>query len=128
MGENASVRKGLVVLLVENDLQLANALIMMIEGWDAHVIHAPDGETALQLLSEIRLAPDALVLDYQLGSGMSGIELLKHLKKDFGNLPVRLVSANRGQDLQNECDALDVTLLAKPIDRERLYRFLSHLR
>lgn len=128
LGENASVRKGLVVLLVENDLQLANALIMMIEGWDAHVIHAPDGETALQLLSEIRLAPDALVLDYQLGSGMSGIELLKHLKKDFGNLPVRLVSANRGQDLQNECDALDVTLLAKPIDRERLYQFLSHLR
>ncbi len=123
--DGTAIKKGLVVLLVENDPQLANALIMMIESWEAHVIHAANGEDALQLLSDIQLTPDALVLDYQLGQGLSGIELLHRIRGDLGNVPVRLISADRGADLRQACNDAGITLLTKPIDREKLHRFLA---
>lgn len=121
---SGAIKSGLVVLLVENDLQLSNAMTMMIEGWGAHVINAVNGEEALQLLSDIELTPDALVLDYQLGRGMSGCDLLSEIRDALGDIPARLVSADRSKKLQLQCKALDVALLHKPIDREKLRDFL----
>jgi len=81
----------------------------------------------LQLLSEIQLTPDALVLDYQLGSGVSGVELLRRIRQDLGEIPVRLISADRGADLLQTCNDMGITLLTKPIDREKMYGFLAEV-
>ncbi len=120
-------QKGQIVLLVENDPQLANAMIIMIEGWGAHVIHAPNGEDALDLLKDIELTPDALLLDCQLGQGMSGLELFRQIRASYGAIPTRMISADRGPTLQRDCDAMELALLRKPIDRNVLFGFLNEV-
>ncbi|QDC11374.1 response regulator [Oceanicola sp. D3] len=116
-----------LVLLVENDTALARAIGMMIEGWGAHVLHAHNADEALELLAEVQLKPDALLLDEQLGRGMSGTELYSLLSGRFGKLPARVISADRSRRLREACAALGLELLGKPIDRERIGAFLARL-
>ena len=121
----ADIRDGLVVLLVENDPKLADAMTFLIEGWGAHVIHAENGENALQLLAEIELTPDAALLDYQLGNGMSGVSLYSRIKRLYGDVPAWIVSADRGPEIQRDCQKHGLELFSKPIDQQRLLAFLS---
>ena len=124
-GTVSAIRDGLVVFLVENDPKLADAMTILIEDWGAHVIHADNGEDALQLLAEIDLTPDAILLDYQLGKDMSGVELYAHIKQAYGDVPTRVISADRGLDIQRLCEQHDLVLLSKPIDQAKLLAFLS---
>ena len=116
---------GEIVFLVENDESIAKAMTLTIEGWGGEVIHAWNGEEGLQLLSEIDLRPDALVLDYQLGDGMNGLELLHKIRRLHGDVPARIVSANRGPELNMACRAAGVNLLPKPIDWTEFFTFLN---
>jgi DNA-binding response OmpR family regulator len=78
------------ILVVEDDRTLRHALAFNLfkEGYDA--ITAGDGETALQMAREQRI--DLILLDVML-PGMSGIELLRALRREGRTLPVIVVSA-----------------------------------
>ncbi len=83
------------VLLVEDELNIIEAMQFLLsrEGWqvDSH----SDGATAMDRVRQIR--PDLVVLDYML-PGKSGMDILKELRADddFINLPVLMLTA-RGQ-------------------------------
>ncbi len=117
------------VLLVENDATLARAISLMIEGWGGHVVHAESGEEALELLSEIQLVPDALLLDYQLGQGMmTGTDFYREFLRRYGPVPCRVVTADRARATRRACAELELEMLTKPIDRDRLGAFLAEVR
>jgi CheY-like chemotaxis protein len=115
---------GQIILLVENDGDLANAISLMIEGWGAHVIHALNGEEAIAILRDIDLVPDVLLLDCQLGDGMSGPELHQRIIQQYGPIPTRMISADRSSALAQQCASMGLNLMPKPIDRLRLFDFL----
>ena len=121
--------KGKMLLLVENDEAFAHALTLKLEGWGAHVLHTLTGEEATDLLAEIDIVPDALILDYQLGSGIDGVSLYASLKRLHGPIPAFLISANRSDHLLTECAEHGLTLLRKPVEapalREALHRILD---
>ncbi len=119
--------EGLIVLLVENDLQFARAASITIEGWGAHVIHATSGQEALDLLDEIQITPDALILDHQLDDDMTGIEVHDRIRDLYGDIPGRIVSADRSRTLRQACADRDIDLIAKPIDLEKLHGFLNRI-
>ncbi|MDX8348920.1 PAS-domain containing protein [Cognatiyoonia sp. IB215446] len=119
---------GMIVLLVENDMPLANAISMMIESHGAEVLMAQSASDALDLLGEIQLVPDVLLLDYQLGPGPSGIDLYRELFMRYGEVPAAVISADRSRELQQACGDMSLRLLTKPVDKEKLLRFLSSVR
>jgi signal transduction histidine kinase/CheY-like chemotaxis protein len=116
---------GLIVLLVENEVQLRRALSVMLEAWGVHVIEAEDAASALTLLEDLEITPDVLLLDYQLGHGTSGLGLFRSISDRLGTLPCAVISADRGAQLHNDCKALGVELLSKPLDRHKLGDFLD---
>ena len=118
---------GKFLMVVENDARLARAVEMRLQSWGAHVIAAASGAEALDLLSEIELIPDALVLDFQLGDAMTGLELYCLIKDRYGPVPGMVISANRSRELGNACDILELPLLSKPLDPARLVRTLQAL-
>ena len=116
---------GLIVLLVENDPQLRRAMTVLMESWGVNVIEAENADGALELLQDLEITPDALVLDYQLGAGMSGTQLFGEITTRLGRLPCVIVSADRSVALREACDGLKIELLSKPVDRHRLGRFFD---
>ncbi|KIT14740.1 hybrid sensor histidine kinase/response regulator [Jannaschia aquimarina] len=116
---------GQVVMLVENDLEVARGITLMVEGWGADLIHAENAEGALSLLDDLGITPDALLIDHQLGEGPDGLELLELLRRAHGDLPARVISADRSDDLRRACDGAGAPLIPKPLDPDLVVGFLG---
>jgi CheY-like chemotaxis protein len=116
-----------LLLLVEDNPQLAQAMTTMIEGFGGTVIHAHSAEEALELLSEIQLVPDAMLIDYQLGAGLNGTQLLQEIIRRYGPVPAAIVSAERTKVLREACKELGVKLIPKPVERAKLKRLLAEI-
>lgn len=118
--KNGKVLEGAIVLVVENDEQLGNALAQLLEENGAEVLLCSRTEDAKALLIEIDIAPDFLLLDYQLGTGHSGVQLYQDICVTFGDLPAAIISANRSEELEKTCAGLSLPLLPKPLDKQVL--------
>ena len=116
---------GLIVLLVENEPQLRRAISLLVESWGVSVIEAEDADTALSLLTDLEITPDALLLDYQLGPGASGLELYAAIEDRLGPIPCTILSADRSSELRAGAKALGLELMLKPLDRQKLGQFLN---
>lgn len=116
---------GKMLLLVENDADLAHALTLRLERSGAHVVHAASGEQALEILEEIDLLPDAALFDYQLGKGIDGVDLHEIVQKRYETVPTFILSADRSANLQDRCQTFDLPLIQKPIDIDHLLEALD---
>ncbi|HLA42556.1 MAG TPA: response regulator, partial [Aggregatilineales bacterium] len=69
------------ILLVEDTVQLADVIIRELHARGYEVVHAPDGETALDYLREDHAANafDLVILDWML-PGLDGLEVLRRLR------------------------------------------------
>jgi len=78
------------VLVVDDEVTLADLLSMALryEGWE--VSTAPDGRTAVRLARKIR--PDAVVLDVMLPD-LDGLEVLRQLRAQLPDVPVLFLTA-----------------------------------
>ncbi|TCS61049.1 hybrid sensor histidine kinase/response regulator [Primorskyibacter sedentarius] len=118
-------QSGLIALLVENDPALRRAITILVESWGVNVIEASDADSALELLIDLEITPDALLLDYQLGNGMNGLELFDAITSRLGPLPGAVISANRSEPLDQFCQSRGLEFLPKPLDRHRLSAVLD---
>lgn len=116
---------GLLVMLVENNPSVAQAVGHLIESYGGEVILAETGEEALATIKEIDLIPDAFLLDYQLGHGMNGLAVYEELLSRYGPVPAIVVSADRTTELRAKCKAKQIRLLPKPVNAAHVYEFLS---
>ncbi|MEI4469981.1 PAS-domain containing protein [Frigidibacter sp. MR17.24] len=113
-----------IALLVENDAELQRAMALVLEKWGVAVLNVSSGEEALELLEEIGIVPDVMLVDQQLGEGLSGLETVRLLQARYGPRPVRIVTANRSSEVAGACAAAGVEILYKPIETEALESFV----
>ncbi|MDU9003559.1 PAS-domain containing protein [Sedimentitalea todarodis] len=114
-----------IVLLIENDKELRNALTLTMENWGLDVLPCQSEAEAQALLTDIDMAPDVIIADYQLDEGKSGLDAVTSIIQAFGPAPACIISANRSIELDLQCQERGLPLLLKPIDTDRLQRFLS---
>ena len=106
--------------IVEDEVILAMALSLMVEGWGHEVVGTADSEaTAVALVGASR--PDAVLMDIRLGRGDSGMTAARLIRRDL-DVPVVFCTAyadNAG--VQAEVRALgNALLVGKPVDEDRL--------
>lgn len=121
----SSATRELIGLLVEDDTELRRALTLLLEGWGHAILAAGTASDALQLVSEIDIAPDFLLLDKRLGMGGCGIDLLHRISALHGPLPARIITADRSDALRADCARAGAAILYKPIDTGQLERFIA---
>lgn len=119
--------EGLIVLLVDNDTELRQALVGLLESWGVSVLDAASGEGARALLDDIAIVPDAMLIDHQLDAGECGIALACALRAEYGPCPARIISADRSNALRQRCAEASAPLMPKPLDTDALLIFLVGL-
>ena len=116
------------VFCVDDDSSNLAALRLLLEQWQLGevkiYIHAE------QLLNEAATLnkPDLVILDYQLGQGLNGLELYQQLQQYWGKVPGILVSAAPEPDLAQRAKAAGLLFLAKPIKPAALRAGINHLK
>lgn len=117
--------EGLIVLLVDDDHQMREAMLALLDGWGVSVLPAASYSEALTLLDEAGIVPDAVLLDHHLGEGETGLDLAREIETRFGHRPGRIISADRSPALVEACLAEGMPLLSKPLDMTQLQDFLA---
>lgn len=105
------------VLLVEDDPQLARALVITLQARHYTVDAAPDAATALHLSAAHR--PDVVVLDLGLPD-LDGVDVIKALR-GWTRVPILVLSARQASD--EKVDALDAgadDYITKPFSMNEL--------
>ncbi|MET3288401.1 UNVERIFIED_CONTAM: signal transduction histidine kinase/FixJ family two-component response regulator [Brevibacillus sp. OAP136] len=81
------------IVLVEDDVNLAELLRTELESSDFTVFHFANGREAVQQIA--KLQPDAVVLDLMLGAGMDGWQVISEMKEnqEASRIPILISSA-----------------------------------
>jgi DNA-binding response OmpR family regulator len=118
---------GASILVVEDDETLALGLTSALESQQFQVMHADNGEKALDLIEDD--VPDVLILDVML-PGMDGLSVLKKVKAHHPELPVILLTARSAEtDKVHGLEAGADDYVAKPFSlRELIARVKARLR
>ncbi len=112
------------VLVVEDDFALRSALVASLEVSGYKILSSENAESAIVQLAKSPL-PDMVITDIQMGE-MSGIDLLKHIRKNNQQLPVILMTA-----YGDVSDAVEVMKLGacdyiqKPFEPEKLTEIIE---
>ncbi|MBP1804869.1 PAS-domain containing protein [Rubellimicrobium aerolatum] len=118
---------GLCVLVIENDLDMRRALALLLGSWGVRVLDAGSADEAIRQLQETGLRPDALLVDFQLDDGETGVKVIGRLRRRLGRVPARIVTANRTSAVAAQARRIGVETLYKPLDPLMLHLFLGSL-
>lgn len=105
------------ILLVEDDLSLAQALTVVVEGAGIPVEHCATGETAIELLAAKDYPLIVVDIILSAGEGMSGIYVIKaarRLRKD--RRPAAIIITGGNVSLRGIDRSVVSTVLFKPLN------------
>jgi len=122
-----TIEPNLVALLIENDVELQGALTITMEQWGIDVLPVLSGSEAIALLHEIDIVPDVILADYQLDLGETGTDAIRQLWSIYGRIPAALITANRTQQVMQDCQKSGVELMYKPISSENLHDYIGRV-
>ena len=113
-------REDIKVLIVDDEVALANTLAQRLQMRDLKVRTVYDGEQALSKLKIDK--PDVIVLDLRM-PGMHGMEVLQEIKKACPDIQV-IILTGHGTDKDEEVAIRlgGFVFLNKPVDIETLTR------
>jgi CheY-like chemotaxis protein len=112
-----------LVLIIEDDPDIRQALAELLEDEGYDCIFAANGLEALETLS---LQTPSLLLVDLLMPVMNGVELIARLQRDarWSNLPVVVMTAGGDRIIGLDLESLHVPVLVKPVDIASLQQML----
>jgi DNA-binding NtrC family response regulator len=130
--EGASVSdqsENLRVLIVDDDIRVADSLVKILSASGHEAVPAYSAEAAMKLAA--RLSPHAVISDIVMGP-VSGIELANHMRENFPNCKVLLISGHTtasdfGQRLLTRSSS-SLQFAPKPVPPARILEFVASCR
>lgn len=123
--DGAVHRGDVLVLVVEDDEAMGEALRRTFERWGFEVESASSGEDAIALVSATQRTFDAIVSDFRLPGAWDGLRLIEELRRLEGRRTPAVLLSGEFRVEALRCDAPgDVHVMAKPPDVARLRELL----
>lgn len=115
-----------LVLCIDNDPAVSRGMATLLEGWGCRVVTAADARSALAALDG--RIPDAILTDYHLDFGSTGLDALEELERHLGtSVPAALITADHGHAVQEEAAARGIALARKPLRPGALRALVAQL-
>ncbi len=119
---------GMRVLIVDDDALVRDAMASLLTQWGCEVLSAGDGAEAEAVMKRQGATPDAIVCDYRLPEGETGIEVIRRLRNVAGaDVPAALVTGDTAPERLREASDSGYALLHKPVQPAKLRLLIEHL-
>jgi len=118
----------LTILLVEDDAGARAALETTLRGWGHFCVSADSYPTALACLCASLRGWDAIITDFDLPDGKTGLELIAIVRTVTRvDLPAVLISGGMNDDLRADAEDARCIALAKPVRPLQLRAVLAQI-
>jgi PAS domain S-box-containing protein len=110
-----------LVILIEDDINVANAWGMLLEAEGYRVAVAASATDAKALMTHVEEVPALLISDFHLLDGSTGVEAVSLIRNYYGqSIPAFIVSGDTSKVVKDARLLDNCTLMCKPIDTNRL--------
>ncbi|WP_310385727.1 hybrid sensor histidine kinase/response regulator [Roseateles sp.] len=116
---------GRVVAVIDDDPDVRQAMQLLLERWDCRVLAGADADEVIRQLHGISSALQAIVADYRLRGGHTGIEAINMLRAACSDaVPALLVSGESSPEQLAQMKASGFACMSKPVRPARLRSWL----
>ncbi|MFA3792507.1 PAS-domain containing protein [Aliiglaciecola sp. SL4] len=114
------------VLLAENDPQTREAVVQLLESWEAKVITVENLSGLEKVNANEHI--DLMLLDYHLDHQLTGLDIAENLRKKLQyKVPGILNSSDRSDIMRENAQRADLLFLPKPLKSAALKRMLRKI-
>ncbi|MFZ3185804.1 MAG: NahK/ErcS family hybrid sensor histidine kinase/response regulator [Pseudomonas sp.] len=114
------------LLVLDNELSILESMAALLGQWGCEVLTATDQAAALSVLQG--RAPELILADFHLDHGVTGCQVVQHLREHFGQpIPAVMITADHSNLCRLQLQALGAPLLNKPVKPGKLRAVLSQL-
>jgi signal transduction histidine kinase/CheY-like chemotaxis protein len=120
---------GLRVLVVDDESDAREGTSTLLRRWGCRPLAVASEDEAIAMLRSERLAPDAVVVDYRLRDGRTGVQVIERLQRELGiEIPAMIVTGDTAPERLREAEASGHPLAHKPVRPAVLKNFLRDVR
>jgi PAS domain S-box-containing protein len=114
------------ILVVDDDELVLEALVAVVESWGNQTVAAGSGDEALAKLAAVRAPIDAIIADYRLKAGETGLEVIDRVRaRSNPRTRAILLTGDTAPEIEERAHAQGVDLLRKPVLPPELARVLE---
>ncbi|CAH2405373.1 ATP-binding response regulator [Mesorhizobium escarrei] len=119
---------GTKVLLVENDVEVLQAMTSLLERWQCLVRPATSTDAAIEMLGDTDWVPDIVIADQHLDGGDLGTTTIAEVRDYLGRaVPALIVTADGSETVAKAARGAGIELMRKPLKPAQLRALLAHL-
>ncbi len=116
-----------LVILIEDDVNVANAWGMLLEAEGFGVATAASATEAGALIKHLTDTPALLISDFHLLDGSTGVEAVSGIREFYDeHIPAFIVSGDTSKVVKDSRLLDNCTLMSKPVDTNRLLAAARH--
>jgi protein-histidine pros-kinase len=109
------------VILIEDDVNVANAWGMLLEAEGYRVASAKSAPEANAMIEHLDAVPALIISDFHLLDGSTGVEAVKGIREHYDvNIPAFIVSGDTSKVVKEARPVDNCTLMSKPVNTGRL--------
>jgi CheY-like chemotaxis protein len=110
-----------LIVLIEDDVSVANAWGMLLEAEGYRVAMAESASQALAVVRHLDVDPDLIISDFYLLDGSTGVEAVAAIREDVGKtVPAFIVSGDTSKVVQDARSLENSQIMSKPVNTNRL--------
>ena len=110
-----------LVILIEDDVKVANAWGLLLEAEGYRVATAASAKEARAVVNHLDTAPDLIISDFHLLDGSTGVEAVKEIREKYQlAIPAFIVSGDTSKVVQDARDLDNSTMMSKPVNTDHL--------
>jgi signal transduction histidine kinase/CheY-like chemotaxis protein len=115
-----------LIVVIDDDPLVLDGMGSLIRSWGCGVVTGSNESAVLDGLSRCAAPPDAIISDYRLRDGKTGIEAIARLREAAATpIPAFLMSGDTDLDVVREAKASGLALLHKPVEPAALRAMLA---
>ena len=120
---------GMLVLIIDDEREIREAMRTLLETWGCEPLLAANTEAATAALQLRGKPPHAIIADYRLREGRSGIAAISQIRQVVGvKVPALIITGDIDPERLREAKASGFPLLHKPVPPARIRAFLYRAR
>lgn len=110
-----------LIILIEDDVKVANAWGLLLEAEGYRVATAESAEGARALVNHLDTAPELIISDFYLLDGSTGVEAVHEIREKFAvSIPAFIVSGDTSKVVQDMRHLENSIMMSKPVDIDHL--------
>jgi signal transduction histidine kinase/CheY-like chemotaxis protein len=117
-----------LILVIDDEAAIRDAMYSLLTGWGYSVITAGSGAEMLMRLADCPTRPDMIICDYRLRGEENGIEVIRQLQNECNEaIPAMLITGDTAPNRLVEAQSSGIFLLHKPVLNSRLRAVIVNL-